>query len=150
MYTLERIGLHHQQRITSGLKTAGMDSTRQNKFSKLILKEIADIFGREGKNFYGSSFVTVTDVKVSPDLSIARIYLSLFQEKRPAEVIETITQHSREIRKILGNRIRNQVRIVPELHFYLDDTADYAEKMDLIMKNLVIPPADPAEQEPEK
>ncbi len=124
-----------------------MDSTRQHKFARLILKEIADIFGREGKNFYGNAFVTVTDASVSPDLSIARIYLSLFNEKQPKEVLETIRLHSKEIRKILGNRIHNQVRIIPELHFYLDESADYAEKMDKIMKNLVIPPADPGEAE---
>ena len=123
-----------------------MDSTRQNKFSKLILKEMADIFSREGKNFYGNAFVTVTDVKVTPDLSQAKIYLSLFKEKNPNQLLESIRIHTREIRGILGNRIRNQVRIVPELLFFIDDTLDYAEKIDNLMKNIVIPPAEPGEQ----
>lgn len=117
-----------------------MDSTRQNKFSKLILKEMADIFGREGKNFYGNAFVTITDVKVTADLSQARIYISLFKEKEPQKLLETIKQHVKEIRKILGNRIRNQVRIVPDLQFFIDDSLDYAERIDNIMRHIVIPP----------
>jgi ribosome-binding factor A len=117
-----------------------MDSTRQNKFSKLILKELAAIFSREGKNYYGNAFVTITEVKVTPDLSMVKVYLSLFKEKNPNVLLELIRQHSKEIRKNLGNRIRNQVRIVPELQFYIDDTLDYAEKIDILMKNIVIPP----------
>jgi len=123
-----------------------MDSTRQNKFSKLILKEMADIFSREGKNYYGNAFVTVTEVKVTPDLSQARIYLSMFKEKNPKALLETIRIHTREIRGVLGNRIRNQVRIVPELQFFIDETLDYAEKIDNLMRNIVIPPEDPGEK----
>lgn len=121
-----------------------MDSTRQNKFSKLILKEMAVIFSRDGKNFYGNAFVTITDVKVSPDLSLARIYLSLFKEKEPQKLLETIKLHVKEIRKILGNRIRNQVRIVPDLQFFIDDSLDYAERIDNLMKTIVIPPDESA------
>lgn len=124
-----------------------MDSTRQNKFSKLILKELADIFAREGKNYYGNAFVTITDVRITPDLSQARVYLSLFKEKQPQQLLETIKLHVREIRKILGNRIRNQVRIIPELQFFIDDSMDYAEKIDKLMKTIVIPPADPTDNE---
>ncbi len=122
-----------------------MDSTRQNKFSKLILKEMADLFSREGKNYYGNAFVTVTGVKVSPDLSQAKIYLSLFKEKEPKKLLESIRLHTREIRGQLGNRIRNQVRIVPDLLFFIDDSLDYAEKIDNLMKTIVIPPIDPAD-----
>lgn len=125
-----------------------MDSTRQNKFAKLILKEMAEIFGREGKNYYGNAFVTITDVKVSPDLGIAKIYLSLFKQKEPEALLETIRTHTREIRGLLGNRIRNQVRIIPDLHFFIDDSLDYAESINNLMKNIVIPPA-PAEDKPE-
>ncbi len=116
-----------------------MDSTRQLKYSRLIQKEIGDLFLKEGKNFFGSSFITVTGVKVTPDLSIARVYISAFREKGE-DVLHKLDTHSREIRRKLGERIRNQARIIPELEFFIDDSLDYAEKMDKIMKDIVIPP----------
>ena len=116
-----------------------MDSTRQLKFARLIQKEIGDIFVKEGRNFYGSSFVTVTSVKITPDLSKARIHISVFQNKGE-EVLHKLHLHSHEIRKSLGERIRNQARIIPELEFFIDDSLDYAEKIDKIMKDIVIPP----------
>ena len=116
-----------------------MDSTRQLKYSRLIQKEIGDLFQKEGRNFYGSPFVTVTAVKVTPDLSIARIHISVFQNKGE-EVLQKLHHHSREIRHKLGERIRNQARIIPELEFFIDDSLDYAEKIDKIMKDIHIPP----------
>ena len=110
-----------------------MDSIRQNKFSRLILKEIADILQREGRKYFGSSFVTVTNVKVSPDLSSARVYLSIFKDKNPDAVIEHLQQHMHEIRKTLGTRIRSQARIIPELKFFLDDSLDYADKIEKLL-----------------
>lgn len=71
----------------------------------------------------------------------------MFKEKQPQQLLETIKLHVREIRKILGNRIRNQVRIIPELQFFIDDSMDYAEKIDKLMKTIVIPPADPTDNE---
>jgi len=117
-----------------------MDSTRQNKFSRLIQKELAEIFQREGKFFYGNSFVTLTNVKVTPDLAIARIYVSIFKDKNPKAIIESLNKQMHSIRKKLGDRIRNQARIIPELEFFLDDSLDYAEKINNIMKDLHIPP----------
>ena len=116
-----------------------MDSTRQLKYSRLIQKEISDVFQKEGKNYFGTSFITVTGVKVTPDLSIARIYISAFRENGD-EVLKKLYTHSKEIRHKLGERIRNQARIIPELEFFIDDSLDYAEKMDKIMKDIVIPP----------
>ena len=116
-----------------------MDSTRQLKFARLIQKEIGDIFLKEGRNYYGSSFVTVTGVKITPDLSKARIHISVFQNKGE-EVLQQLHIHTHEIRKALGARIRNQARIIPELEFFIDDSLDYAEKIDKIMKDIVIPP----------
>src|SRR5688572_4096104 len=116
-----------------------MDSTRQLKFARLIQKEIGNIFLKQGKDFYGSPFVTVTGVKITPDLSKARIHISVFQNKGK-EVLQKLHLHSREIRKILGERIRNQARIIPELEFFIDDSLDYAEKIDKIMKDINIPP----------
>jgi ribosome-binding factor A len=116
-----------------------MDSTRQLKFARLIQKEISNLFSREGKNYYGSSFVTVTNVKITPDLSVARIHVSVFQHKG-AEVLKQLSHHSREIRKALGERIRNQARIIPELEFFIDDSLDYADRINEIMKDIHIPP----------
>lgn len=118
-----------------------MDSTRQLKFGRLIQKEIGELFQREGKNFYGSSFITVTTVRITPDLSIARIHVSTFHESGE-EVLKKLNSHRKEIRHKLGDRIRNQARIIPELEFYIDDSLDYAEKIDKIMKDIVIPPDD--------
>ena len=118
-----------------------MDSTRQLKFGRLIQKEIGELFQREGKNFYGSSFITVTTVRVTPDLSIARIHVSTFHENGEA-VLKKLNSHRKEIRHKLGDRIRNQARIIPELEFYIDDSLDYVEKIDKIMKDIVIPPED--------
>ncbi|HKR07526.1 MAG TPA: 30S ribosome-binding factor RbfA [Bacteroidia bacterium] len=123
-----------------------MDSTRQNKFARLIQKEVAEIFQKEGSNFYGNSFVTVTKAKVTPDLSIARIYLSIFKDKDPNGVINHLKHQKHLIRKKLGNKIKNQARIIPELEFYLDDSLDYAEKIDNIMKDLHIPPEEESKQ----
>lgn len=117
-----------------------MDSVRQQKYGRLIQKELGDLFSREGRNWYGNHFVTVTGVKVSPDLSIARVHVSLFKAPKPAEVIKMLEQHKAEIRNQLGRRIGQQARIIPELHFYIDDTLNYAEKIDDIFRNLIIPP----------
>lgn len=119
-----------------------MDSTRQLKFSRLILKELAELFSREGRNFYGTAFVTVTNVRVTPDLAMARVQLSMFKEKNPQHLLDTIKKHSGEIRKKLGMKIKNQVRVVPDLEFFIDDSLDYVEKMEHLFKGLVIPPAD--------
>jgi len=115
-----------------------MDSTRQLKYAKLIQKEMGDLFQKEGKGFFGNSFITITGVKVTPDLSIARIYVSTFHEKGE-DVLSKLDAHQREIRRKLGERIRNQARVIPELEFFIDDSLDYAEKIDKLMKGLVIP-----------
>ena len=117
-----------------------MDTTRTLKFGKLIQKELGEIFTLEGRNFYGNNFVTITGVSVTPDLSLARVRVSIFKAADPAAVMKTLKSHSAEIRKSLGNRIRNQARIIPNLEFFLDDSLDYVEKMDAIFRNINIPP----------
>ena len=116
-----------------------MDSTRQLKFSKLIQKELGEIFALDGKNYYGSNFVTITGVTVTPDLSIARVRVSIFKATRPLDVIKSLKSHSSEIRKSLGNRIRNQARIIPNLEFFHDDSLDYVDKMDELFRKIHIP-----------
>lgn len=122
-----------------------MDSTRQQKFGRLIQKELGELFQREGKSYYGSNFVTLTGVRVTPDLSVARVYISIFKAAKPEEVMNMIRDNSHEIRRELGKRIRNQARIIPSLEFFLDDSLDYVDKMENIFKNINIPPAPDAE-----
>jgi ribosome-binding factor A len=117
-----------------------MDSTRQLKYARLIQKEMGDIFQREGYNYFGKAFVTVTGVRVSPDLGIAKIYVSIFGVEDSNAVLEQINHHNKEIRKHLGNSIRHQARIIPELKFFLDDSLDYAEKIDKLLKETKNPP----------
>ena len=107
-----------------------MDSVRQQKYAKLIQKELGEIFQREGRNWYGNHFVTVTGVKVTPDLSLARVRISLFKAPKPAEVIKSLKTNMNEIRHHLGLRIGKQARIIPNLEFFHDDTLDYVEKME--------------------
>ncbi|MBR3855204.1 MAG: 30S ribosome-binding factor RbfA [Bacteroidaceae bacterium] len=111
-----------------------MDSTRQNKISRLIQKELSDIFLRMTKEMRGV-MVSVSVVRVSPDLGIAKAYLSVFPSERANEIIEHLTNSTKAIRFELGNRVRHQLRIIPELRFYLDDSLDYIEHIDQLLKD---------------
>lgn len=116
-----------------------MDSRRQQKFGKLIQKELGEIFLRIGKSIYGDVFTTVTHVTVSPDLGVAKIYLSFLLSKDNKATLQLFRENTAKIRLELGNRIRNQVRIVPELVFYNDDSASYAIEMAKKIEELNIP-----------
>lgn len=123
-----------------------MSSTvRQQKFSRLIQKELSDIFQRDQRGVLGGAFITITEVRISPDLSVARVYVSMMLAPDKNAVLEKLDQHKKEIRKALGERIRNQARIIPELAFFIDEVEEKAQRMDDLLKNLHIPPADPAE-----
>jgi len=111
-----------------------MDSTRQQKFSRLIQKEIAEIFQFDMKGKFGKIMITVTQVRVSPDLGVAKIYVSLFPVKEKDVMMELIKKNTSEIRGALGKRIRHQARVIPELIFYIDDSLDYAENIDRLLK----------------
>jgi ribosome-binding factor A len=123
-----------------------MDSTRQLKYNRLLQKEMGELFSKEGRNFYGNAFVTVTNVRVSPDLGIANIQISIFGVKDTNATLEQIRSHTREIRHLLGNSIRHQARIIPELKFFLDDSLDYVEKMEKLFKDINTPPPAPSEE----
>ncbi|MDQ3535297.1 MAG: 30S ribosome-binding factor RbfA [Bacteroidota bacterium] len=118
------------------------ESKRQQKFSKLIQKDLGDIFQQDVKNMFGRTFITVTSVKMSPDLSLAKVYLSFLQVNNSREMLEKISDQKKEIRKMLAQKIGKQVRIIPDLIFYFDDSAEYAAKMDELISGLNIPPAD--------
>lgn len=117
-------------------------TTRQQKFSRLIHKEISDILQRDKRGILDNAFVTVTDVRVSPDLSIAKIYISMMLQANKEAILTRITSHKGEIRKALGNRIRNQARIIPDLVFFIDEVEENAMRIESIIKNLNIPPAE--------
>lgn len=111
-----------------------MDSTRQHKFSRLIQKELGEIFLLETKGKFGNIMITVTETRVSPDLGMAKVYVSLFPVKDKEMVLELIKKNTSEIRGLLGKRIRHQARVIPELVFYIDDSLDYAERINELLK----------------
>ncbi len=112
-----------------------METKRQQKISKLILRDLSEIFQREVTHLTPGVMVTVTKVKVTPDLTLAKVYLSLFPAKDKVALLEKINNATREIRGLLGNRIRHQVRFIPELRFYLDDSLDYIERIDELLSD---------------
>ncbi len=116
-----------------------MDTTRQQKYSKLILKELSDIFLHDTKGLFGNAFITVTIVRVSPDLGIAKIYLSFMMVEDKKAMLDMIIKQTKPIRKMLGNRIGKQARIIPALMFYIDDSVDYANRMNELFSKIVIP-----------
>ena len=117
-------------------------STRQQKFSRLIQKELSDIFQRDKRGILDKAFITIADVKVSPDLGLAKIYISMMLAKDKQAILEKLNLRKKEIRKELGDKIGKQVRIIPELAFYIDEVEENAQRMDDIINNLHIPPSD--------
>ena len=113
-----------------------MESKRQQKFAGVIQEDLAQIFQREGMNFLPNTLVTITKVRVTPDLAIARVFLSFFNNENNHLALNTIKAHAAEIRYKLGARIKNQVRIVPQLEFFVDDTNAYVEKMDRLFEQI--------------
>ena len=111
-----------------------MESTRQSKVAKQIQKDISDIFSKEGADLVKGAMVTVTAVRMSPDLGYAKIYLSIFPFEKSKAIMDAATQQEWRIRKALGSRIRNQLRIVPELTFFLDDSLEYIENIDNLLR----------------
>lgn len=114
---------------------------RQLKVSRLLLKDLGDIFQRDNRGILEGAFVTVTDVQITPDLSIARVYVSMMLVQDKEGLIDRINERKSEIRRILGNKIGKQVRIVPDLMFYIDEVEEQAEHLDQIIDQLNIPPA---------
>lgn len=110
-----------------------MESTRQQKISRLIQKELSNIFLVQTKATNGI-LVSVSTVRVTPDLGLARAYLSIFPQDKREELIKNINENSKAIRFELGQKVRHQLRIVPELEFYIDDSLDYAERIDALLK----------------
>ena len=110
-----------------------MDSTRQNKVARLIQKELSEIFVAQTRLMRGV-IVTVNQCRISPDMSVCRVYLSVFPSERAEEIVGNITANQRQLRFDLGTRMRHQLRIIPELKFFVDDSLDYAEHIDELLK----------------
>ncbi len=110
-----------------------METTRQNKIARLIQKELSDIFLLQTKSMPGV-LVSVSVVRISPDMSVARAYLSVFPSERSEEIVNNINNNMKSIRFELGNRVRHQLRIIPELKFFVDDSLDYIENIDRLLK----------------
>ncbi len=111
-----------------------METTRQQKISRLVHKDLSMIFQSMGRTLFTGVMITVTKVYVTKDLSLAKIYLSLFTTGDKNAVLDQIRMHTREIRKELGIREHNQLRIIPELQFFIDDSLDYIENIDKLLK----------------
>jgi ribosome-binding factor A len=111
-----------------------METIRQQKINKLVQKELAEIFRSESRNLFEGAFITVTIVRVSPDLGLAKIYLSIMATKNKESVFNLVKQQTNVIRKKLGLLVGKQLRIVPELNFYIDDSLDYAMKIEALLK----------------
>lgn len=110
-----------------------MESTRQAKIARLLQKELSEIFRQQTAKTHGT-LVSVSNVRVSPDLSIARVYLSVFPSDKGQEILHNITNSAKTVRYELAQRVRFQLRKTPELAFYLDDSLDYIENIDNLLK----------------
>ncbi len=110
-----------------------MQETRQNRISRLLQKELSLIFQSQTRMMHGV-MVSVTKVKISPDLSVCTAYLSVFPSDKGEEILQNVKTNEKTIRYDLGKRVHNQLRIIPELRFFLDDSLDYLERIDELLK----------------
>lgn len=111
-----------------------MEGTRLQKVERLIQKDIGEIFQLRGAELFPRKIITVTRVRVSPDLSIAKIYISIFPSSGAEDTLANIIQQTKTLRLELGKRVRHQLRIVPDLSFFIDDSLDYIDKIDNLLK----------------
>lgn len=110
-----------------------MESTRQKKISRLLQKEIAEILRKKTITLAPGKMITVTTVRVSPDLGISKVYLSVFPSSAGNEVLDSINKAKSSIRNDLGKLVRNQLRVIPDLSFFLDDSLDYIDNIDSLL-----------------
>ena len=109
-------------------------STRQLKVARELQRDLAEIIRSKGMAVFGGSMVTVSEVRISPDLSIAKVFVSIFPSSRQEEVMKVLKENTRVLRGELGRKVASQLRIVPELDFFLDTTLDYAEHINELLK----------------
>jgi ribosome-binding factor A len=120
-----------------GLKyDSNMETIKQKKIASLLRETLGEIFQRENLSITQGGMITISHVTISPDLTVARVYLSFFQVKNQQEILDSLAHNENEMRRKLGNKIRNQVRRIPELHFFVDDTLDQVFRMEEIFKQI--------------
>ncbi len=110
-----------------------METTRQNKIARLLQKELSEIFVAQTRQMRGV-LVSVSKCRISPDLSVCRAYLSIFPSEKAEEIVGNINENQKQLRFELGQRVRFQLRIIPELKFFVDDSLDYVEHIDELLK----------------
>ena len=115
---------------------AAMESTRQQKIARLIQKDLGAIFQQSSKELFSGAMITVTGVRVTKDLSIARISISIFPigSSTKETIRDSIKENKTELRKRLGIKVKSQLRIIPDLDFFLDDSLDYIENIEKLLK----------------
>lgn len=111
-----------------------MATIRQNKISRLLQKELGDVFQRKSGSLFPGGLVTITNVEVSPDLSIAKVYMTLLGNFKPKETIEMLMQKRGEIRNDLAHKVKRQLRIVPDLRFYIDESYEAMKRIETLLK----------------
>lgn len=111
-----------------------MSTIRQEKINNLLKRELATIFQRESRNLFEGRFITVTQVRISSDLGVAKVYLSFMATKDSAADLRMVESQNWKVRKLLGEKVGKQLRRVPELQFFIDDTLDYLDEIDKILK----------------
>lgn len=109
-------------------------NTRQLKVARQIQKDLSEIFRNRGMAVYGGAMISVVHVRISPDLSVAHSWISVFPSEKAVEVLKLVQEHTKAIRGELGHRVGKQLHIVPELVFFLDDSLDYAEHIEELLK----------------
>ncbi len=110
-----------------------METNRQKKISRLLQKDLGEILQQQGKTWFPGAMLTVTKVNITSDLSIARVYVSIFG-KEAKETIKLLEIQGKEVRKQLGLRAKNQLRHIPEIRFYVDDSLDYIENIEKLLR----------------
>ncbi|MDR1552826.1 MAG: 30S ribosome-binding factor RbfA [Prevotellaceae bacterium] len=110
------------------------ESTRQQKVARQLQKDLSEIFQQQGMRVYDGAMVSVTGVRISPDLSFAKVFVSIFPSSKTETVVRIILQNTKTIRMEMGKRVKNQLRMVPEIAFNVDDSLDYVEKIESLLK----------------
>ncbi len=110
------------------------ESTRQLKVASQLQRDMAEIIRQKGMSYFNGALVSVSGVKISPDLSVAKVYVSVFPSEKSAAVMQTLEDDARALRGELGHKVAKQLRIVPELAFFLDSSLDYVEHIEELLK----------------
>jgi len=111
-----------------------MESTRQQKVARMLLRELGEYFQQHAREILPGKMITVTVVRISPDLGVAKVFLSIFPVNTNEDPLEEVRKHASQIRKNVGIKIKNQLRAIPEFIYYIDDSLDYIENIDNLLK----------------